>query len=140
MADNLTPEQRSYMMSRNRSTNTAPELKVRRLAHARGLRYRIHYSPLPGRPDLAFVTAKVAVFVDGDYWHGWRFPLWKHKLADYWRTKIERNRRRDIMNFRKLRRQGWMVIRIWEHQVKQDAQSCIDRIESAVRARSQEKQ
>lgn len=138
MVDNLTPEQRSYMMSRNRSTNTAPELRIRRLTHSRGLRYRTHVKSLPGRPDLAFPKAKVAVFVDGDYWHGWRFPLWKHKLADYWRVKIERNRRRDTANFRRLRRQGWMVIRIWEHQVKEDAEGCIDRIEAAVRARIME--
>lgn len=137
MVDNLTPEQRSYMMSRNRSTDTAPELMIRRLAHARGLRYRKHASWLPGRPDLAFTRVKVAVFVDGDFWHGWRFPQWREKLGPYWREKIERNRRRDVKNFRKLREEGWLVIRIWEHEVKRNADGCVDRIDRALMARRQ---
>lgn len=135
MADNLTREQRSYMMSRVRSTDTTPELLVRRLVHARGLRYRKHCSWLPGRPDLAFIAAKVAVFVDGDYWHGWRFVRWKHKLSPYWKEKIARNRKRDRANFRRLRKRGWLVIRLWEHDVKRDVRSCVGRIEAAVRAR-----
>jgi DNA mismatch endonuclease (patch repair protein) len=133
MSDNLTPEQRSYMMSRVRSTDTKPELVVRRLAHARGLRFRKHYSQLPGRPDLVFLAAKVVVFVEGDYWHGWRFPAWKDKLSPYWKVKIERNRRRDLCNFRKLRRDGWRVIRLWEHDIERDAEQCVDSIEVAVR-------
>jgi len=139
MPDNLTPAQRSYMMSRVRSVDTTPELAVRRLAHARGLRYRKHSKWLPGRPDLAFCAAKVAVFVDGDYWHGWRFPAWRQKLTSYWREKIEGNRRRDQRNFRKLRKNGWLVIRVWEHDIRQDAEGCMDRIETAVRKRSARK-
>jgi DNA mismatch endonuclease, patch repair protein len=136
MADNLTPEQRSFTMSRIRSKDTAPELTIRRLVHARGLRFRKHKNGLAGRPDLVFASARVVVFVDGDFWHGWRFPAWKHKLGRYWRDKIERNRRRDQKNLRLLRRSGWLVIRIWEHEVKRDAESCVDRIEEVVRARS----
>lgn len=132
MADNLTPEQRSYMMSRVRSTDTKPELTVRRLAHSRRLRFRKHCGWLPGRPDMVFVAAKVVVFVDGDYWHGWRFPAWKHKLSPYWKEKIERNRRRDRSNFKKLRRDGWLVIRLWEHEIERNPTRCIDRIEAAV--------
>lgn len=120
-------------MSRVRSTDTTPELVIRSFAHARGLRFRKHYGCLPGRPDLVFVRSRVAVFVDGDYWHGWRFPAWREKLAVYWRQKIENNRRRDHRNFRRLRRQGWLVIRIWEHDVKRDADGCVDRIEAAIR-------
>jgi DNA mismatch endonuclease, patch repair protein len=135
VADNLTREQRSYHMSRVRSKNTAPELQIRALAHRRGLRYRIHVARLPGKPDLAFIRAKVAVFIDGDFWHGWRFPAWRDKLGDYWKEKITRNRRRDARSFRTLRRAGWLVLRIWEHQVKSDTASCVDRIEAAVRTR-----
>ncbi len=135
MTDNLTPQQRSYMMSRVRSTDTTPELTVRKLTHARGLRFQKHCARLPGRPDLAFVASKVAVFVDGDYWHGWRFPGWKDKLSPYWREKIGRNRRRDQSNFRKLRRDGWLVIRIWQHEIQKDSKACVDRIEAAVRSR-----
>lgn len=133
MPDNLTPAQRSYMMSRVRSKDTAPELAIRKLAHARGLRFRKHCRWLPGCPDLVFVRSRVVVFVDGDYWHGWRFPAWRDNLGVYWRQKIERNRRRDVRNFRRLRRDGWFVIRLWEHDVKRDPERCVDRIVAAVR-------
>ena len=133
MADNLTPEQRSMTMSRIRSTNTKAEMIIRCLLHSRGLRYRIHAAELPGKPDIVFPSSKVIVFIDGDFWHGWRFSLWEHKLQPYWRSKIAGNRRRDRLNFQRLRRQGWTVIRIWEHQVKRDPVSCADRIETVVR-------
>lgn len=132
MADNLTPEQRSFTMSRIRSKDTGPELTIRRLVHARGLRFRKHQVGLPGRPDLVFSSARVVVFIDGDFWHGWQFPRWKHKLAPYWKKKIEGNRRRDKKNFQRLRKDGWLVIRIWEHQVKNNPHDCVDRIEAAV--------
>ena len=135
MPDNLTREQRSYMMSRVRSTDTTPELLIRRLVHAKGLRYRKHCPWLPGRPDLAFIAAKVAVFVNGDYWHGWRFPCWKQKLSPYWQEKIEGNRRRDSVNSRRLRHEGWLVVRVWEHDIEHDAHGCASRIEAAVRGR-----
>ncbi len=135
MADNLTPAQRSFTMSRIRSKDTTPELAIRRLIYARGLRFRKHMTGLPGRPDLVFAGVKVVVFVDGDFWHGWQFPRWRHKVKGYWINKIEGNRRRDRRNLRQLTRGGWLVIRIWEHEVKKDVQSCIDRIEAAVRRR-----
>jgi len=136
LVDNLTQEQRSFTMSRIRSKDTAPELMIRRRSHVRGLRFRIHMDGVAGHPDMAFPGIKVAVFVDGDFWHGWRFPQWKDKLSQYWRMKIERNRCRDQSNFAKLRRTDWLVIRIWEHNIKRDVESCVDRIEKAVRSRS----
>lgn len=136
MGDNLTQEQRSYTMSRIRSKHTGPELSIRRLVHSRGLRYRMHVQSIPGTPDLVFAQAKTVVFVDGDFWHGWRFPKWKGTLAPYWQEKIERNRRRDLRTFRRLRRSGWLVVRIWEHEVKEDANACADRIEAIVRRRA----
>jgi DNA mismatch endonuclease (patch repair protein) len=83
---------------------------------------------LPGRPDLVFRKQQLIVFIDGDFWHGYRYPLWKSRLSPYWRAKVERNRKRDISNHRKLRRAGWHVIRIWEHEVKKDRSTCVDRI------------
>lgn len=136
MVDNLTPTQRSYTMARIRSKNTFPELAIRRSLHRLGLRFRVHDSSLPGCPDLVFRKARIAVFIDGDYWHGWRFPQWKTKLAPYWKAKIERNRERDARNFGKLRRHGWLVIRIWEHQIERDLEACVRRVEPAVRDRS----
>ncbi|MBI4426007.1 MAG: very short patch repair endonuclease [Candidatus Kerfeldbacteria bacterium] len=135
MVDNLTPEQRSFTMSRIRSRDTKPELAIRRLMHARGLRFRTHKNGLLGRPDLVFARAKVVVFVDGDFWHGWRFPCWEHKLGPYWKKKIEGNRRRDQRTFRRLRAAGWFVIRIWEHDVERDAAFCGDRIEEVLKKR-----
>ncbi|HEY2325661.1 MAG TPA: very short patch repair endonuclease [Thermoanaerobaculia bacterium] len=134
MADNLTREQRSYMMSRVRSKNTKPELSIRRGLFACGLRFRIHDRRLAGCPDLVFVSARVVVFIDGDFWHGWRFSTWSHKLAPYWREKIAKNRQRDACNFRKLRRSGWLVIRIWEHEIERSAETCVARIVTAVLA------
>lgn len=135
MADNRTKAQRSYNMSRIRGMNTAPELAVRRVAYTHGLRYRTHNMSLPGRPDMVFTQSRVVVFIDGDFWHGWQFPRWKNRLGPYWQAKIERNRRRDVRNFAKLRRAGWFVVRIWEHEVKADVESCVERIAAAVRGR-----
>src|SRR2546428_291201 len=125
----MTTAQRSATMSRIRSRDTKPELTIRRLVHARGLRYRKHGRWLPGSPDLVFSRAWVAVFVDGDFWHGWKFDEWRTGLAPYWLAKIERNMSRDQQNFEALRTMGWTVIRVWEHDVEADAVSCVDRIE-----------
>jgi len=139
MPDNLSPKQRSYTMSRMRSKDTVPELTIQTLVRARHLRWRKHLVSLPGKPDLVFVRAKVAVFIDGDFFHGWRLSVWKSKLSDYWQQKLERNRRRDIRTFRSLRKAGWLVIRLWQHQVKRDPIACVDRIEGAVRSRLQDR-
>jgi DNA mismatch endonuclease (patch repair protein) len=120
MADNLTPEQRSYCMSRVRSKDTGPEIRIRSDLHKLGLRFRKHVKSLPGSPDIVFARAMVAVFIDGDFWHGYRFPSWKHKLSTFWKEKITKNRKRDARSHRLLRRKGWKVVRVWEHQLKQD--------------------
>jgi len=119
-------------MSRIRGKNTGPERVIVDALHARGLDFEQHAADLPGKPDVLFRKAGVAVFIDGDFWHGWRFPLWKHKLSRQWQTKISATRRRDQKNMRKLRRDGWQVIRIWEHQIEQNPQKCIERILLAV--------
>lgn len=132
MADNKTREQRSWNMSRIRGMNTSPERVIRKLAYSRGLRYRTHIMSLPGRPDMVFTAAKVVVFIDGDFWHGWRFPSWRGRLSPFWQAKIDRNRRRDRLNFARLRRAGWTVVRIWEHEVKRDPVACVRRIEDVL--------
>lgn len=140
MADNMTPEQRSRTMSRIRKTDTKPELIIRRLSFARGLRYRKYLAHLPGKPDLVFAGARVVVFVDGDFWHGWRFEEWEEKLSSpYWRSKIRRNRERDSDHCARLEADGWTVLRIWEHEVEQNADACVDRIEVAVSGRCSRK-
>ncbi len=119
-------------MSRVKNRDTNLETIIRSELHSRGLRFNKHVKELPGKPDIAFSKAKVAVFIDGDFWHGYRLPAWQHKLSDFWKEKIEKNRRRDQKNFRKLRRMGWRVIRIWQHEIKRDHEACIVKIVSAV--------
>ena len=73
-------------MSRITGMNTSPELALRRLAYKSGLRYRTHVMSMPGRPDMVFMGARVVVFIDGDFWHGWRFPIWSHRLSSFWKS------------------------------------------------------
>lgn len=87
-----------------------------------------HGGDLAGKPEIVFRVEQVAVFLDGDFWHGWRFPSWKDTLSPKWQAKIVGNRKRDRRNHQSLRRKGWTVIRIWEHQVKQSLDDCIRRI------------
>jgi DNA mismatch endonuclease (patch repair protein) len=126
-------------MSRVRSYDTAPERALRTALHAKGLRFRKHVADVAGRPDVVFVSARVAVFVDGDFWHGYRFPAWQAKLLPYWRNKIARNRQRDRRNFAKLRRHGWRVIRIWEHSIQADLRACVSRVASVVKKQAMSK-
>ena len=133
MSDNLTSKQRSLCMSRNKGKDTSIELQVRSAIHKRGLRFRKHYKGLPGNPDLVFIKAKVAVFIDGDFWHGYRFPIWKNQLSDFWKNKISTTRDRDRRNHNKIRKMGWSVIRIWEHEIKKNINDCIDYIVSIVK-------
>lgn len=132
MPDNLTPDQRSYCMSRIKGKDTKLEVRVRSELHKKGLRFRKHVK-LPGRPDIVFSRARVIVFVDGDFWHGYRFPSWKDKLSDFWKKKIAKTRDRDTKNRRKLRKTGWQVIRFWQHEIERDFEGCIERIVIAVK-------
>lgn len=119
-------------MARVRSRDTGPERLVRSALHRRGLRFRKHLAELPGSPDVVFSAARVAVFIDGDFWHGYRFPVWKAALPRFWQQKIALNRARDTRNFRRLRGMGWTVIRVWQHASRNDIKSVVDRIARAV--------
>jgi len=132
--DIMSPETRSRVMARIRGKDTGPERRMASAFTKLGLVWEAHARDLPGRPDFAFRSARVAVFVDGDFWHGWRFPQWRDKLSPKWEDKIAENRRRDRRNHRRLRRMGWCVVRIWEHQVKKDIAGCIRRIQRAIDA------
>lgn len=130
--DVLTSTQRSYCMSRIRSKDTKIELTVRSALHKKGFRFRKHKTGLPGKPDIVFGKAKVIVFIDGEFWHGRNFKVLSTRLSPFWKQKIAGNIKRDQRNFRKLRRQGWRVIRIWENQVEASLDSVIKKIELAV--------
>ena len=130
--DNLTPSQRSQCMSRVRTSGTDLEQLIEGQLRGLGLRYRRNDPSLPGKPDFVFLRRRVAVFVDGDFWHGYRFPVWKDQLSLFWQAKIESNRRRDRRNFRKLRKSGWNVVRLLQHQIRRDPQKCLIRITNAL--------
>jgi len=132
MVDNMTPEQRRLTMSHIKGRDTKLELVVRKELHKRGYRFRVNAGWLPGKPDVAFTRIKLAVFVDGDFWHGWKFDQWSEKLASYWRDKIGGNIARDRRHIARLRRDGWSVVRIWEHDIKKDLERCIERIEGRI--------
>jgi DNA mismatch endonuclease (patch repair protein) len=122
-------------MSRVRNRDTDIESIIRSELHRRGYRFRKHVRSLPGTPDVAFPTQRVAVFVDGDFWHGYRYPLWRERLAPFWQQKIETNRARDRRNSKRLRMLGWHVVRIWQHQVEHQLGAATERIVSVVDAR-----
>lgn len=115
--DTLSPKERSERMSRVRPKDTKPEMRVRRLIHSMGYRYRLHTSSLPGRPDLVFPGRRKAIFIHGCFWHrhscktGIRLP--KSRL-DFWVPKLEGNRQRDASNQARLQALGWDVLTIWE--------------------------
>lgn len=132
----MSPERRSALMARIRGKDTSPERTIGERLKALGFEFESHPKDVPGRPDILFRDLKVAVFIDGDFWHGWRFPLWRKKLSESWELKIASNRKRDQRNFRRLRRLGWTVIRIWEHQVEQNAPACVARVVRVLEAAS----
>jgi DNA mismatch endonuclease (patch repair protein) len=126
--DIMSPETRSRVMSRIRGRDTRPERMVAEGLTALGFVFESHARDLPGRPDFVLRDIKLAIFVDGDFWHGYRFADWRDKLTPAWELKIEGNRKRDTRNFRLLRSQGWKVIRIWEHQLDRNARTCLRRV------------
>ena len=119
-------------MSRVKNRDTDLEVLIRSELHKCGFRFSKNVRSLPGSPDIVFKSAKVAVFLDGDFWHGYRFNEWKNSLSEFWQKKIQINRDRDRRNFRKLRGMGWTVIRLWKHEIKSDPFKCIDKILSAI--------
>lgn len=116
MADVHAPEIRSRNMAAIRSVNTQPELALRRALFAIGYRYRLHGRTLPGRPDLVFAKHRAVIFVHGCFFHGHECPIfrWPATRREFWRTKIEGNRRRDAVNLKGLRDAGWRVLIVWE--------------------------
>ncbi|MEA9654745.1 very short patch repair endonuclease [Xanthomonas campestris pv. raphani] len=118
--DRLTPERRSWLMSRIGSKNTRPELALRSLLHGLGFRFRLHRRDLPGTPDVVLPGRKTAIFVHGCFWHGHackRNKMPKSRV-EYWGPKIEANRKRDAKKRKLLRALGWRVLTVWECELK----------------------
>ena len=126
-----TTKQRSEMMGKIRAKNTKAELKLRKELWALGFRYRKNVKKLPGCPDIAFGKYKLAVFVDGEFWHGYHWEEKKLKIKSnpgFWWPKIERNMQRDRENNQKLADSGWHVMRFWEQETLKDFGSCVEKI------------
>lgn len=123
--DIKSKEERSRNMSAIRSGDTKPEMQVRCYLHAHGFRYGLHNRKLPGSPDIVLRKYKTVIFINGCFWHGHEgckyFRLPKSNI-EFWQTKIERNRQRDIETIEALKAKGWRVITIWECELRNIAQ------------------
>lgn len=120
MADVFSPRKRSIVMSRIKAKDTVPEMKVRRLVHSLGFRYRLHATDLPGKPDLVFRKYRKAILVHGCFWHCHTGCIDGHaprSNTSYWGPKLARNRERDKKNRKSLRDLGWDVMVIWECEI-----------------------
>ena len=131
-----SPEQISYNMRQVKNKDSAIELALRKELWSRGLRYRKNVKTLYGKPDIAFIGKKIAVFCDSEFWHGYD---WEERKKDFkshqefWIPKIERNMERDREVTSKLESEGWSVLRFWGKQIKRDVVACADEIERAWR-------
>ncbi|MFM7853549.1 MAG: very short patch repair endonuclease [Flammeovirgaceae bacterium] len=129
----FTSAKRSATMSKIQGRNTKPEVILRKALWAKGYRYRIHSKQVPGKPDILIAKHKLAIFVDGEFWHGRNWHEKKEKLKSnrgFWIPKIERNMQRDEEVNRLLEEQGWTVIRFWDRFVLTELHSCVKTIEA----------
>ena len=126
----------SRIMSSIKSKNTKPEISLRKLLWERGYRYRIHYKKAYGKPDIVFIRKKIAIFVDGDFWHGnnWKIrglSSLEEELKSYkpfWKEKILRNIQRDLTVTNHLKNEGWVVLRYWESDIKKSIETILEEI------------
>ena len=132
MADRLTKEQRSYCMSRIRSKNTKAELFMQERLRGLNLIFETNSRDLLGSPDIVFRNRKIAVFIDGEFWHGKDFGLRKQTYSEYWFNKISRNIERDKKVKKELKKMGWKVIRIWEKDLKKNPDRFVNKIKNLV--------
>ena len=133
------------IMASIKSKDTEPELLVRQALWKRGLRYRVNVRTLPGKPDIVFTRAKIAIFCDGDFWHGHNWAVRGmasleeelNSYSEFWRSKILSNIERDSKNTLALTEAGWIVIRLWESDIRKDLTSCITTIIETYKQRIQ---
>jgi DNA mismatch endonuclease (patch repair protein) len=133
MTDTRTPEQRSRIMSAVRGRNTSPELALRRALYAAGVRgWRCHYKRAAGTPDLAWPSRRLAVFVDGAFWHG-HPDVYHGQSGPFWDTKIAANRARDARVNDELAGAGWTVVRLWDFEVEREPVRCAEAVARVLR-------
>ena len=129
-----TKEVTHKIMSSIPSKDTCPEIALRKALWHKNLRYRVNYKKLPGKPDIVFTKQMVAIFCDGDYWHGHNWAIRGlssldeelNGYSDYWRQKIRRNIERDTEINKTLKSLGWTVLRFWESEIKRDLSGCVE--------------
>jgi DNA mismatch endonuclease (patch repair protein) len=134
LTDIFTPEKRSWVMSRIRGTNTKIDLRMKEILAEMGYRFEM-YPKMYGNPDFVLKRKKIIIYCDGDFWHGFKYEEKKKPMKKFWREKIENNMRRDRKYTRKLRREGWSVLRFWEHDIEKNPEKCIRRITSKYRSK-----
>ncbi|WP_353777448.1 DNA mismatch endonuclease Vsr [Winogradskyella sp. 3972H.M.0a.05] len=124
-----TTKRRSKQMGRIKSKNTKPELLFRKALWRKNVRYRVHTKSLPGKPDVSIKKYRLAIFIDGEFWHGHNWEERKLNIKSnraFWIPKIERNIQRDLEVNDKLQAMGYTIFRFWEHEIKQDLKTCIN--------------
>lgn len=136
MVDTITSERRSWNMSRIRGRDTSPELRLRSLLHRAGFRFRLHAKKLPGRPDIVLSRYRTAIFVHGCFWHrhsGCRNATTPSTRAEFWQEKFDTNVRRDARNRADLEAASWIVMTVWECELKADAEGVVRRLAGELR-------
>lgn len=126
-----TTKQRSLLMQKIKSSKTSPEILLQKFLRKDGVKFKINFRGLPGNPDIVLFHRRVAIFVDGEFWHGYHWKEKKKKIKGnraYWIPKIERNITRDKANNKRLKKAGWRVLRFWQHQITGDLPKCIQKI------------
>lgn len=126
-----TTKQRSYNMSRIKGKNSKPELILRKALWAKNLRFRLHDKTLPGKPDIVIKKYKLAIFIDGEFWHGYNWEKNKHRIKSnraFWIPKIERNIQKDKIDHQRLQDVGFTVFRFWTEDVKKNLPKIVNQI------------
>jgi len=134
LVDVFTKEKRSWVMSRIRGSNTKIDLKMKKILSELGYSHQM-YPKMFGNPDFIIKRKKIAIFCDGDFWHGYKYDSKKKPAKKFWRNKIEGNMRRDKKISRKLRREGWSVLRFWEHDIEKSPDVCERKIARKISSR-----
>lgn len=138
LLDNHTPEQRHRNMTAVKSKGTKIEVLLQKELWHRGLRYRKNVKNIYGKPDIAFIGKKIAVFCDSEFFHGFDWEIKSKEIKsnrEFWIPKIEKNIQRDKDVTDKLKKDGWIVLRFWGNEIKNDVSGCADKIESVIRSK-----
>lgn len=136
MTDRISPQRRSWNMSRIRGKDTRPEILLRKALFARGVRYRLHKRDLPGKPDIVFPSRRLAIFVNGCFWHrheGCNFTTTPTTRKEFWQDKFSATVARDQRNIEVLNRAGWAVIVVWQCEIENDLDAIADSITQRVK-------